>query len=112
MFEAAQMHIRPNGGKSICCDPSRRLQGVVIVDSEHMIEAGMRAGLGGADQGAQFCEGHELDPRECGADPAGRSVGRMLDHDQAAKLIRRIGRGIPPHRCGGVPLPVAARLAV
>jgi hypothetical protein len=82
-----------------CCDPSRRLQGVVTVGSEHVIGARMRAGLSGADQSAQFCEEHELDPESVALIPA-TAVGRMLDRDEAAKLIRRIERGIPRRPAG------------
>jgi hypothetical protein len=60
-----------------CCDSSQRLQGVVIVDSEHLMEAHMLAGLSGAHQGAEFCEGHELDPQSAGLIPPA-AVGRML----------------------------------
>jgi hypothetical protein len=76
------------------CESARRLQAVVIVDSEHIIEVRMRARLSGAGHGAQFCEGREPDSESAALTPP-TTVGRMLDRDVAARLIRRVERGIP-----------------
>jgi hypothetical protein len=76
------------------CRPDGRLLGVVIMDSSSIIQARMRAGVKGIDQGARFSEGHELDEESAAVVPA-TAIGRMLDQDEAAKLIRRIERGIP-----------------
>jgi hypothetical protein len=77
------------------CNPSgRQLFGVVILDSSHLIQARMRAVVEGIDQGADFAEGHELDPETAAMVPA-TAIGRMLDQDEAATLIRRFECGIP-----------------
>jgi hypothetical protein len=47
-----------------------------------------------SNQGAEFAEGHELDRETAGLVPA-TAIGRMLDQDEAATLIRRFERGIP-----------------
>ena len=64
------------------------------MDSSTLVHARFRAAVEEIDQGADFAEGHELDQKSAAMVPA-TSIGRMLDQDEAAALIREIERGIP-----------------
>jgi hypothetical protein len=53
----------------------------------------MRAAVKGTDQGADFAEDHELDQKTAALVPM-TATGGMFGPDEAAKLIRRLERGI------------------
>jgi hypothetical protein len=71
-----------------------RLTGVVILDASSIISACRHAGRTGLNRGADLVEVHELDPATAKLVPA-TAIGRMLKLDEAAKLLRKIERGIP-----------------
>jgi hypothetical protein len=50
--------------------------------------------LQGIDQGAEFAAGHKLDDTAAALVPAS-AIGRMLEQDEAANLIRSFIREIP-----------------
>jgi hypothetical protein len=72
----------------------RQLFGVVIPDSWDIIQARLRAAVKGIDQGAEFCEGHELEKASAALVPD-TAIGRLLSQDGAAKLIRPFVRKTP-----------------
>jgi hypothetical protein len=77
------------------CKPTgRQLFGVVILDSSHLMHARVRAAVEGVDQGADFAEGHGLDPETAALVPAS-AIGRMLSQEEGTALIRRLERRIP-----------------
>jgi len=71
-----------------------QLFGVIILDSQHLTDARMRAAVEGIDQGTDFAEGHELDPETSALAPA-TAMGRMLSQEESAVLIRRLESEIP-----------------
>jgi hypothetical protein len=76
------------------CGPSGHPLGVVIMDSYALLLARFRVAATEVDQGAIFSDGHELDKAAAAMVPP-EMVGRMLKVHEAAKLLRRIERGIP-----------------
>jgi hypothetical protein len=73
---------------------SRRLLGVVILDSTSLTNARQRAATDGIDHGAQFANGSKLDAPLAALVPA-TALGRMLNPEETYKLIERFDRGLP-----------------
>jgi hypothetical protein len=71
------------------CDHSGALLAALIMDSPSLLQAQNRAAVEGADSGAPYCEGYELDRDSANLIPA-EAIGRMLDREEVRRLIREI----------------------
>jgi hypothetical protein len=58
----------------------------------NVIQTRLRAAVNGIGQGAEFCDGRQPDEATA-ALVSDTAIGRMLRHDEAAKLIRRRAEG-------------------
>jgi hypothetical protein len=79
------------------CDHSGRLLGALILDSPSLGPARTRAGVEGANHGAQYCEGYELDRESANMIPTA-AIGHMLDREEVRQLIQELARLIPKRR--------------
>ena len=71
------------------CDQSGRLLAGLIVDSPSPLQARNCAAVQGADAGAGYCEGYELDRESSNLIPAG-AIGRMLNRQEVRQLMREL----------------------
>ena len=71
------------------CDHFGRLLAGLIVDSPSPLQARNRAAIEGADAGAQYCEGYELDQEAANLIPAA-AIGRMLNQQEVRELVREL----------------------
>ena len=79
------------------CDQSGGLLAALVIDSPSRLQAQTRAAVEGADSGAQYCEGYELDRDSANLIPP-EVIGRMLDREEVRKLIRGIETSFFPKR--------------
>jgi hypothetical protein len=79
------------------CDQSGGLLAALVIDSPSRLQAQTRAAVEGADSGARYCEGYELDRDSANLIPP-EVIGRMLDRDEVRKLIRGIETRFFPRR--------------
>ena len=71
------------------CDHSGRLLAGLVVDSPSSLQARNRAAIEGADAGAGYCEGYELDREAANLIPAA-AIGRMLKQQEVRALVREL----------------------
>ena len=71
------------------CDHSGHLLAGLIVDSRSPVQARRCAAVEGADSGAGYCEGYELDPETANLIPAA-AIGRMLNRQEVRELVREL----------------------
>ena len=76
------------------CDFAGRALGVVILDSPSLSLARLQVTAASLDQGATFCDGHELEGDGATLAPPS-AIGRMLYLEEAGNIIRRLERWIP-----------------
>ena len=79
------------------CDHSGRLLAGLIVDSPSPLQARNCAAIEGADTGARYCEGYELDLESATLIPA-RAVGRMLNREEVRELVHDLEARVIPKR--------------
>jgi|SRR5450432_1448028 hypothetical protein len=91
------------------CNSSGHPFGAVVMDSSNLMHARMRSAIEVIDQGALFAQGHELDRNTAELVPTA-AIGRLLNQEVAAKLIRRLERHIPKRpAAASVRRPVAGK---
>jgi len=77
------------------CDHSGRLLAGLIVDSPDPLQARNCAAVEGADSGAGYCEGYELDRESANMIPVD-AIGRMLNREEVRELIRELEARVIP----------------
>jgi hypothetical protein len=65
----------------------RRADGVVVIESNGLLHARLKASLAGADRELEFASGHQLDPVSAEMIPA-NMTGRFLDEGDLRKVHR------------------------
>jgi hypothetical protein len=66
------------------------------------MEARDRAAAEGADLGAQYGEGYELDGKSANLIPA-QAIGRMLNRQEVRQLMQRLATQVIPNRSAAAP---------
>jgi hypothetical protein len=68
--------------------------GVLIIEAPDLLQARFKAAVFELDRGAEFSEGHALNPEMVARVPE-RVIGRMMPLEVAAELLRQIKRDDP-----------------
>jgi hypothetical protein len=75
--------------------PNGRAAGVVVIESNALIHARLKAAVYGLDKGLDFAGAHELDQASAKQIPASM-IGRLLDDGDLRKLQRMLIKKKPP----------------
>jgi hypothetical protein len=75
--------------------PDGRFAGVLVIDSNALIHAHLKAAVYGLDKGLDFAGAHELDEASAHQIPASL-IGRLLDDGDLRKLQRMLIKKRPP----------------
>jgi hypothetical protein len=82
--------------------PNGRAAGVVVIESDDLFHARLRAALAGANREFEFASGHQLDPLSAEQIPVSM-MGRLLDGGDLRKLHQMLLKKKPPAPIGAAP---------